>query len=271
LVLCVGGSFDATYSTRRLVDFLEDGPADGEFLKQRVFVDSITRTVFTHAQLKSLTLTALQRMCVGHLKSSGMYTLGGHTHGQCMFTRSLAILSRVPSCLRCACTGAKNKAQLARWMLRCNGCSVSLDDDKQVRNLVKLTSFDTSFAPSAVQTQSGTFKKEMNMHPMADAYKRNFNLIDRFDRSLSDIRLQLQFGSQHQRYHQSLLFVGVVNAWVLLLESKCNRNNPIDKVRRKFPLKQELEQLGLRLVSPAFAYPPSQRATRQSRLSVQGK
>jgi hypothetical protein len=110
------------------------------------------------------------------------------------------------------------------------------------------------------------FKKEMNMHPMADAYKRNFNLIDRFDRSLSDILLQVQFGSQHQRYHQSLLFVGVVNAWVLLLESKCTRSNPIDKVRRKFPLKKELEQLGLRLVRRS---PPSQPATRHSRLSVQ--
>lgn len=137
-------------------------------------------------------------------------------------------------------------------MLRCEGCSISLDSDQHARSVLRLSASDTSFAPTAVQTQSGEFNKEMNMHPMADAYKSNFNLIDRFDRSLSRIRLQLQFGCQHQRYHQALLFVAIVNSWTIFLESQCSRTAPIDVIRRRYPLKEDLRKLGALLATPGF-------------------
>jgi len=46
--------------------------------------------------------------------------------------------------------------------------------------------------------------------------------------------------------------MSIVNAWVLFIENRCIRTHPVGKVRKEYPLKKLLEELGLRMASDSF-------------------
>ena len=87
----------------------------------------------------------------------------------------------------------------------------------------KFTSYDKPFE---LPKFDSVHKKEEFLPILFADYKDNFPYVDQFDFYMAQVRLLLRFSSQHQRFNQSVIWMGAVNAWALYVDAQSSARKP---------------------------------------------
>ena len=136
---------------------------------------------------------------------------------------------------------AGTKEKLIKRMLRSQH-SADISDFRQVLK-TKFTSKDKHFDLPPMWSERLS-RKEDNLPIMFADYKDNFPFVDRFDFFMEQVRLLLVFMKGNQRFIQSYLWMGAVNAWLLHVDSMCSPRLPLSKQKAHISLRKFFSMIG---------------------------
>ena len=123
-------------------------------------------------------------------------------------------------------------------------------DISNIGKLIKMryTESDKEFTLPPKWTERLSRKEDKLPILFAD-YKDNFPFVDRFDFYMEQVRLLLRFMSQHQRFIQTYLWMGTVNAWVIYVNAKCNPRLPLSQQKKYMKLRSFFKLIGEAMIA----------------------